>query len=62
MGRVNDQLLAFVAICLQDENGISEDAYIALRDVADTADEPLAGRLYALLRQVDATDGRFYIS
>ena len=51
-----DSKLKNLAVCLlDDDEGITGDAYKALLDVLP---EPLA---LALNKEVDATDGRFYL-
>ena len=57
---------------LNDDNGISEDAYHELLDFLATWFDPKVSdaehmransqRLYDLVRNADATDGRFYFS
>lgn len=54
-----DQLVALVDSMLRDDNGISEYTYNLLYDVFYTTDN--AGLWYKISRQVDATDGRFYL-
>ena len=50
------KLLKFVTAVLNDENGISEEAFSALYELAEDNVE-----IRDLLSKVDATDGRFYL-
>lgn len=50
------KFLKFVTAVLTDENGISEEAFAALYELAEDSSE-----IRDLLRKVDATDGRFYL-
>ena len=41
-----------------DENGVSEEVYVDICDLADEAEELGLGKF---LRQTDSTDGRYYL-
>lgn len=49
-------IVAFAKAVLNDDNGISEEAYSILWNMAKNDSE-----LSDLLEKVDATDGRFYL-
>ena len=58
-------LLSFVKACLDDEHGISENAYNALIDLRDAIQSNpavhVSNILQSLTDMTDGTDGRFYI-
>lgn len=54
-------ILAFVSSVLNDDNGISENAYMILLEIeAETGETEFGERFSALVSGIDATDGRFY--
>jgi hypothetical protein len=55
---MEELVLNFIEKTLKDDQGISEEAYDALCEIADEINDQ---KLTNLLMQVDATDGRFYI-
>jgi len=57
------QMLHFIQLVLEDGNGISQDAYSAFIDLAESDQVPLAlrAKLIAIRNKVDATDERFYL-
>ena len=46
---------------LNDDNGISEDAYKALRELIDSEFTIIPLAVRDILNRVEATDGRFYL-
>lgn len=42
---------------LEDDNGISENAFVALHELAEVTQTPFDD----ISRRIDATDGRFYL-
>ena len=62
-----DCLLQFVKSVLNDDHGISETSYLRLRQLADSMHEcpdhaERSHRIEGIIEQIDATDGRFYLS
>ena len=55
-------LVKMVESMLSDENGVSEDTYLRLRDLCETVDSATAKELRLIMKYVDATDGRFYLN
>ena len=62
-----DCLLKFIEIVLDDDRGISEHAYLRLRQLADSmfACRDHAERSHlieGMIERIDATNGRYYLS
>lgn len=56
-------MLDIIRSMLQDENGVSEQTYMHLHDYyQQIAETPIGFELGKILRMVDATDNRFYLS
>jgi hypothetical protein len=64
MDMKSEMILKYIKATLDDDVGVPEDAAMALYDFRDVLDEsdPLHVALTTLLAQVDATNGRFYIT
>lgn len=65
MTREQHLFLFFIERCLDDENGISQEAYDCFLDIVENAGSNIhcgfTNRLLELRASVDATDGRFYL-
>lgn len=60
---MKDLLKKFLEALLNDDNGISEEAFNLLVEIQDeTTDGELHDAIAAIRPLVDATDGRFYIA
>ena len=55
-------LVKMVESMLSDENGVSEETYLLLRDLCDSVDKDTSEQLRIIMKFVDATDGRFYLN
>jgi len=56
--QVQNSVMSMFQKLLDDENGVSEEAYIEIHDFANLMDY---SPLFEMLHHVDATDGRFYL-
>jgi hypothetical protein len=56
-----DKLIRLIESMLTDENGVSEETYNSLIAFIDELTPNAYYKAQKLLRQTDATDGRFYI-
>ena len=60
---MEEEMLRFIQLVLEDDEGISEAAYAAFNNLAESEQVPgaLRAKLTAIRNKVDATDGRFYL-
>lgn len=55
-------LVDFFKAVLSDENGIGEEAYLKLVEVAEANSNcSISAEVQALMERTEATDGRFYL-